>query len=260
MQHVHVAALEGWLTCNFRHVYMDSFRDTRFLNLSRHTAPLVECLDKYYFLPRYRSIRMCVQKLRTLCKNSTLRIIKTIRTPASMTASLSKQINNFKVLHLVRDPRSVVWSQILRQTCDPSIPGLYKCAKTYCDKALENMDFLNSELPDSHLTVRYEDIASKPVSSVKRMYDFLGLTLTSDMAKFAHEVTLGGNHSECFVCRQRWQMSNTSDTSDKRLNTWSNLLPIRVIRALEKPCLDFMEKFRYERVGNTSSSNRTYFT
>ena len=176
-----------------------------------------------------------------------------------MARSLSKHLKDLKVIHLVRDPRSVVWSRAMLSLCDKSISGLFMCATYYCKKALENRNVLLSELPDSHLTVRYEDIASRPVPSVKRMYDFIGLTLTNDIAKFAHEVTLGGNRSECAVCRIRWQMSNTNNRSDTRLNALSNILQIDKIRAMEEPCLEFMEKFGYARAANASAANGTYF-
>jgi len=134
--HVHRAALEGWLTCNFTHVYADSFRDTQFLNFSRKTAPLAECLKESSYLPPFRLLQTCVDKLQTLCKNSSLHIIKTIRTPAPMARLLSKHIKDLKVIYLVRDPRSVVWSQAMLSLCDKSIPGLFKCATYYCKKSI----------------------------------------------------------------------------------------------------------------------------
>ncbi|WAR23524.1 hypothetical protein MAR_037193 [Mya arenaria] len=149
---VHVETLRGWLTCDFSRIYLKSFDDFTFLALGKQTKHLNECRRRRPVGMAPKDVFLqCVEDLRQRCLNSSVRVVKTIRTPMSMALKLSKVVDNLK---------------------------------------------------NSLLDVKYEDIASRPLTTVRRMFSFLGRTLPVAVAEFAVAVTVGGNRSECEVCRQ----------------------------------------------------------
>ncbi|CAL4137318.1 unnamed protein product, partial [Meganyctiphanes norvegica] len=114
----------------------------------------------------------CMKNLNAACRKQPIRVIKTIRTRVSwLPALLQDSSLNFKVIHLVRDPRASL------------ISGWKRGWKTSAEKSCKDIgeDLINGQIlkdtyPGRYLAVRYEDICAEPNIMAKIIYSFLGHT------------------------------------------------------------------------------------
>ena len=67
-----------------------------------------ECLEQQ----RTIAINKCVPSIKKTCKSKALSVIKTVRMELETVTSLMDRYPNMRVIHLIRDPRSVVLSRI----------------------------------------------------------------------------------------------------------------------------------------------------
>lgn len=250
---VHKQALIGWLTCNVDLIYKESFFDD-FMDLGVKTKTLSQCINRTG--KTEAEIHRCVSNFRDLCLNSTFRIVKTIRTPLQLALSVMNQVQNMKIIHLIRDPRATVKSQIPRGVCPVKTGGAAGCAWRHCEKVMEDTAIKNKSKYNKHniLTVKYEDIAQHPVETTMQMYKFVGLQFTDSVKTFVRDVTLGGNHRECAVCQLKWQMGKKSDSSTQHVDSWKNANP-NMISVIQKKCKAVLNYYNYEMFNAPSKNN-----
>ncbi len=102
------------------------------------------------------------------------------------------------VIHLVRDPRATMWSEMKRNVEQkhkaPVVSLLHYNAKNLMSEVVK------LRIPKRQvIRVRYEDIAKRPLAELKRIGDFLGLSMTTigqkllDGAEFMVPPLIDGN-------------------------------------------------------------------
>lgn len=163
--------------------------------------------------------------------------------------SVLRDVENMKIIHLVRDPRSTLQSQTHRGVCPWKSGGIIGCAKRHCASVWDNTLVQNgSPYKDRILTIKYEDIALYPVETAKRMYDFVGLNFDENVKKYVYEVTLGGDRSGCTVCRLQWQIGPKKDSSVDHIDSWRKAQNVKWISNIQEPCKTVMKYYNYTLV------------
>ena len=130
----------------------------------------------------------CVPILRGACERQKLRALKTVRgTMASMEELLVKH-KNLRIIHLYRDPRSVVLS---RQRLvwplgnyERVHPGPESVARVYCQTVLQDYRTrlrLEEQFPGKIMEVVYDNYIKDPVAGATDIYEFIGAVLPKEL-------------------------------------------------------------------------------
>ena len=97
----------------------------------------VQCISKQAAL-----ILPCMHHLQTACQSSDVRVIKTVRAAMSEVDMLFQTLPNFRLVHIIRDPRGVVYSRRKYPSCR-GIGKPYDAAREariYCRNLLRDID------------------------------------------------------------------------------------------------------------------------
>ena len=132
----------------------------------------------------------CVDLFRDVCDRSRLRSAKTVRGTMGSMEHLLETIPNFRVIHLIRDPRAVVLS---RREFDNSGRGKYsmgdmvKEAKLYCRTVVRDVQVrrkLEKRFPGKIINIIYEDLVQEPLRYTEKIYEFLKKARISRQHKY----------------------------------------------------------------------------
>lgn len=233
----------GWLTCDFQRVYAVSFLDI-FMNYGDKTKMYSKCLAKHNQSGSpLQAQAECTQELQDICLKSKVVLIKTIRTSMKMVLSAMEELDSIKVIHLVRDPRPVVLSQ-LKYSCTE---GVTECAKDHCQKVVEDSKKKDRTVKyrNNIKTVTYENISIKPVDTVKNLYMFINMTFSGDTRSFVKNITQGGNKRNCKICEENWQFGKNTESSEQHVNAWRTSVSKGLIERIERLCKPVIDMYGY---------------
>lgn len=206
-----------------------------------------DCLNKHKKRgDKRKSKRKCLNELKERCLSSKVVLVKTIRTRMEMIVSIAAQLKNLRVIHLVRDPRPTVKSRLrIGDSCDE---GVKQCARKHCSNVYNDSLVRDKtpELRNSVAVVTYEELAKAPIPTSKRLYEFINITYTQSTADFVKSITVGGNRTECSICRQSWQLGNQTLSSMVYVDSWKRKMSQTMIATIEKSCKSVLDMYRYE--------------
>nr|KAG5696987.1 hypothetical protein BaRGS_008449 [Batillaria attramentaria] len=109
-----------------------------------------------------------------------------------------------RVIHLLRDPRGTLRSQ--RRFGSFKFEDEGSNARWFCQRVLEDLSVskqLKSAYPGRVLTVRYEDLAMKPLVFAERLLGFAGLKMDKQLEEYVLNITSRGLGDSCVICTQR---------------------------------------------------------
>ena len=211
----------------------------------------------------YKGIRM--PQVVDLCLSREMRVAKTIRmyNISELAVLPSMGCANFKVVHLVRDPRAVMLSRIetFHELYDgnhklgPKLSGsqrdfdedyMRKAARDYCMNQLYNHR-VGSTPPswlDYHL-IKYEELALTPLESVKSIYKFIHQPFTEELSDFVFESSNGKGGRGGYATRKN---------SRSVASSWKGRLMWKHVEVVQDECREFMEVMEYKEISKTSYS------
>ncbi|CAI9596092.1 unnamed protein product [Staurois parvus] len=171
---------------------------------------------------------------------------------------------NFKVIHLVRDPRAVAKSReqsrkafmrdngIVLNTNGTKVDDIkYEVIQEICRSHVQIYETATYKAPsflkDRYMLVRYEDVVQEPLKEIMQMYEFAHLQLTPKLKKWIHNITHGqspGNRKEAFVITSR----NAANVSQ----AWRNILSFEKVKKIQNVCKGAMKMLGYLPVDSMS--------
>ncbi|XP_033104376.1 carbohydrate sulfotransferase 1-like [Anneissia japonica] len=193
-----------------------------------------------------------------ICKNKEFIVIKTIRISDIM--NLTQLVNDnevdFKIIHLIRDPRGMILSKLKAWFIDVKTkmkvehrhvfdvqdlsPGMYSALDHWCKVWIKDAS-IGQQMVSKYMTVRYEDISMMPLMSTREIYDKLGLGEVSEhVVNWLNEHTRESRGDEYSVSR------NSKLNAEKWRRDMTYMLAKR-IQELEK-CGKFLDRFGYIKV------------
>ena len=139
----------------------------------RNFKSYVDCMHE----PRLTSIvNECFYSVLRMCEQSKIIATKTIRIYLKDLESILQSHPDWKVVHLIRDPRGIVVSQ-RNQFKTLKDVDIVRTAANLCTKMLSDLESyskLKVLYPDRLVQIRYEDIAAQPVEKTQELYQKLG--------------------------------------------------------------------------------------
>lgn len=190
-----------------------------------------------------------IRALEGMCRSRDLISAKVIRiTDISLLSKLPQfGCENFKILHLVRDPRPVIQSRM--DTFGELAQGngekqsvfteedVSRAARELCNSYLRNTRAgLADQFKGKYRIVRYEDLASDPLAFAERIYKFVGLRFTQEIRDY---ITKSSNGN---VVQGKYEVvRNTAEVLEK----WKTTMDPRHVKAVQEECKELFDVFGY---------------
>lgn len=172
------------------------------------------------------------------------RVTKVVRLSLDNTETLLRENTRLKVVHLFRDPRGIINSEI-KTKWFPFSGKKEEAVKNnsiaLCDRLLNDIKAgkqLIETFPDRVLIIQYEEFCDT-VSLARYLYDFVGMTFTEEHKKFA-------NTSDT--------LSATAKTDGYHPFAFRDSLPWQTVRTIDSVCQEV-----YRELGYTSFNNEDDF-
>ena len=200
-------------------------------------------LDEYQCLQKILTDELCVcnDYLKLWCANAHLRTTKTIRMSMEHVQHMMEVDPSIKVIHLIRDPRAVLHSQmkINRNVAR----RLRIMASRLCSRLVKDVSIretLEQKYPGQLMQIRYEDLATNPIKSAETMYQHISLTLPKQVTSWIEQSThaykdngvMGTNRENSTKVAYDWQYTLTEEQKQTVLN-----IP---------KCVQFLNKSKYD--------------
>uniref|UniRef100_H2Z2N4 Sulfotransferase n=1 Tax=Ciona savignyi TaxID=51511 RepID=H2Z2N4_CIOSA len=213
-------------------------------------CPQVDSCSKCRMFPTSKQIE-------EKCNAANLRVIKTVRTCHldHLSRVRSSIGENFKIIHLVRDPRATALSRLRMHY---GLGNITREMKINCDFDVTNLetfknrklDPVNNWLHGNYMVVRYDDIVMNPINFFKQTTEFVNRDVTGKPIDLHHPDVLD------------WLQENTRSSeghfySTKRNITqqatkWRNEIEMDMVRSVQSVCSRMMEYFGYRKVTTAS--------
>ena len=169
-------------------------------------------------------------------------------------------------IHLVRDPRAVLWSVIhrkffLRNAADRRLVSLrntpregkefvMRYTRRLCSLSEQNLNYVNAEgqnwLKGRYILVRYEDTPGDLFRTVVRMYNFTGLSMDSSIKKWI----LRGKSPDVKNPKPEFHISKKDV---KKIEHWKFKMDTLLVTAIEEECWPLMYMMGYRSINGSKS-------
>ncbi|XP_005099075.1 carbohydrate sulfotransferase 1 [Aplysia californica] len=186
--------------------------------------------------------RVCFEMLRIPCQKSHVTLVKTIRIPLPWTLNMIEENPNLKVIYLVRDPRAVILSQMLRLRNRGNLT-LEQSLDIFCPRLQEDVQAareLLSRFPKRFKIVRYETGVMSPDHFAKELLDFADLSFTEEVETRVR--ALNGNSSGFSLMGGPVARGGPI----KEMNKWRYKNGRPTVERIDKSCGDVYGAFGYK--------------
>ncbi|XP_050406810.1 carbohydrate sulfotransferase 1 [Patella vulgata] len=212
--------LKKWFTCN-----LTSYKAEIFMDRGLKTRQYTMCVRGKNNTRILRA--KCLQQLIQACQQSKFRVIKTIRLSVKSISKYFSETPNFKIIHLIRDPRAIGSSR----------SKLYKKSNRHynrlCPLMTNNLKAGSKLRPQSRYRIlRYETVAENPFTSMYDIYKFIGLTPTFESIGQLYLDT----HSDTNVEKT---YGTTRQNSTQTANQWRLRVTKDYVQEMNENCAQF---------------------
>ena len=183
----------------------------------------------------HAALAPCMKDLETLCRHQNFVSMKTARVSMRVAEKLLKRLPNLKIVHYMRDPRSISLSRLKH----PSFRGLYtkksitRTAQIFCQDALDDIQVkqkLVPNYPTTFMNVYFEEFALFPTLTANRIYHFLKAKLPFQVRTWLLENTKATGKYR------------TSQDSQKIVNDWKTKISKRDLEEVNKICAPLLQE------------------
>ena len=210
-----------------------------------------ECLEGYSDIV----LPCAIKNLDTPCLKYPIRAVKTVRAFADIDAALMQKYDNFRYIHLLRDPRGTAKSRFLQSWArgffEKSDPG--KIAGSYCTIGHYNEQFrykMESKHPGKTTTLIFDDITANPRVNVEKLFRFIGENVTSSATQWLRKLERGRQTKK----NPKRKRKEESERMDSRVNTsdivretqWKVFFKYSEVESMQRMCLDFFKTIKYD--------------
>ncbi|KAL1475332.1 hypothetical protein MTO96_037368 [Rhipicephalus appendiculatus] len=190
--------------------------------------------------------RVCLDAefLNAVCKTAPIQVMKVVRIGMDAVRRYLRDgpmatAKELKVVHLVRDPRAVWLSRRRRKWCRRRCSSaIWLCNDMKHD--LDVFENISREFPGRAVQVRFEDLALDTLNVTSKMYNALGLPLTTSVRQFIDSHT---NEKNVKVQRHPYA---TSRNSKDVVNAWKRKIRPEHALHINRACGHVIKRLGYE--------------
>ncbi|XP_002164346.1 carbohydrate sulfotransferase 1 [Hydra vulgaris] len=211
----------------------------------------------------FYSIRMCTplkpKTTSAICKLHQHTVIKTIQFSDvhKLSYLMDKDGTDYllKVVHLVRDPRAIVFSHFQRNFSSSNFSiSLKEYSTKLCSQMLQNIKYAITAPPwlqGKYTLLRYEDLGTNPHQIAELVYKFAGVPIVSQVRMWLDKLADGG------ATQRPTQFGSSTSGSVEEFNArnltqsvhnWRTQLQYKTVRAIETECYEVMNLLGYKIV------------
>ena len=160
---------------------------------------LTECWKRKH--RTVKAMRLCLPDIIKKCLNAKQRLFKFIRLPMRIIQKVFNLYPNMQIIHLIRDPRGSLTSQI--KVNKSSWSDISLTSKAYCDRVTEDLNTtvrLNYNDSKRARVLVYENLAEHPINTATRLYNYVGMPVMKSVLEYVRKLTLDGRKKRCLYC------------------------------------------------------------
>lgn len=191
--------------------------------------------------------RPCQHLLKTQCLDAEQIVMKTIRASMRQMKPLLQQFPNFKIIHLIRDPRAMLRS--VNSLGFGSWDDIGTNSKALCQRVIKDVqdsEVLEKEFPKRILRVRYEDLSRFPVDTAKQMFKFTGMTFTTDVHEYVQQAMVRDEAIQS-------TFHKVKPNSTIIMGKWRNEIKLEHVQTIDEACGAVYENIGYKAVDSSDS-------
>ena len=151
------------------------------------------------------------------------------------------EYQELKIIHLVRDPRAIISSWTKFGECTDKHGGVPACTHYLCSNMEDDLiafDLLSLVYPERLHRIVFEELASKPIKVTKRLYNFIGMELSSSAQEYVRLITSAGKNSTGI-------MSTIRANSSASVDAWRATISDQNLFIVQKLCKHVMDELGY---------------
>lgn len=253
IQRLKAEMMLNWFTCNFQDIDLNSLYN-EFIHIYTPEH------DLYFNCTRQvrsndsslaMNIAPCISILQKACVEANSRTYKTIRLHTVSVSYLLKRLPSLKVIHLVRDPRAILHSQLMVNLTQSDRNHFRSFSRRFCGRMLEdirNVKLLTVKYQGRIQRLVYENLAMNPIEVSKSIYIFLSAQFTRKVKENVDSLTTGPI-VRCEYCTRR---GNSTYNAFK----WMKNITSVYLNIIDKNCLEVYREVGYS--GNKFLRNKSW--
>ncbi|XP_063422609.1 carbohydrate sulfotransferase 1-like [Mytilus trossulus] len=224
--------MKGILECDFSQISSNILKND-FMLRSRQTSEFYTCFRKNE--PSTETFQKCLKLLTNRCKQSSLRVVKTIRMTTELASTLLSSLPNLKIVYLVRDPRAIIQSRIMLNLVDEH--DLKNESTELCNRMDKDMHFIEKSTTKNRIKiVRYEKFAIHKVSEAKDLFKFVGSELHTGIVKWMKQNSVKSTNFNPY---------STSRNSTESVGRWLKQIKRETAKKVDESCVNLYKVFGY---------------
>lgn len=231
--------------CDFHNTDRHVVHGMTFRQMSKTQNQFANCLKSQNST---KILEICTKKLEDLCVSKNV-FIKTIRLSMEVAALLLDLIPDLKVIHLIRDPRGIIYSRFKGRVVNGS--NIEASAKSTCNRILMDVMrsyHLKSKYPGRIKTQLYEYLAENPLESAYDLHRFTNTTVPPSMKDYVYNHTRAGSIKRGYYNTARENSTITSLAWRMRMK-WED------VEVIDRHCQEL-----YDHVGFIPFSDKSQLT
>ncbi|KAK3101515.1 hypothetical protein FSP39_004142 [Pinctada imbricata] len=232
--------LKHWFLCQPENVDHGSLLVSHFLYHMRELSYHHRCQRQVHG-DRVQIIEKCLPFLREKCLAAKIRTIKEISVNMDTIEHLLEILPEVNIIHVVRDPRAIIDSQITSELIDKrKIP---QEVDKLCQSMQLNTGVLKKLLDaqtDRLRIITYEDFSLSPLETARDLYNFSGLQFTKRVESFLNRIAM--SKGKVHPCRWCSAKGDSKMASVK----WRTRITKDVLDIVQKTCGNVMKSYGYK--------------
>ncbi|XP_061193407.1 carbohydrate sulfotransferase 4-like [Saccostrea echinata] len=248
LHEIHAEMIINLLLCRFQDVPFHVFKSSHFLyhnHLNQHYSCAQRIKDSVIAMRQ-----QCIPDLIKKCKGANSFTIKLITVRMKAISKVMKLLPEVHVIHLVRDPRPVLLSQINVGQIDKT--KIQNESRSHCTILQNDLAETEEDIYRNNFhRQRYEDLAHDPLGQFQSLFELSGLEFSQAVQNRVRSIAMKkGMVNKCQYCSEKGDAMATS-------LQWRVSSNYSIVHAIQEQCLNIIDKLGYFTVNSTKELKDT---